>query len=89
MLSVMRLPSWDAARLTPPGPNEYESAFQKPSESAHPGSYAVTLDKGHIVVRKFKRGFGLNRASVGDDSGDFILDCRPICDRLDCSSDSG
>lgn len=48
VLSVMPLPSWDATRTKAPTADDYESKFQKASESAHPGNYAVTLDRGRI-----------------------------------------
>jgi predicted alpha-1,2-mannosidase len=47
VLAVMPSDGFDASRTTPGG---YESKFQKPSESASPGRYAVTLDRGDIGV---------------------------------------
>lgn len=45
VLSVMPVPSFDPAKLTA---EQNESRFQKKSESASPGAYAVTLDSGPI-----------------------------------------
>jgi len=45
VLSVMPLPSWDPSKLTV---EQNESPFQKKSEVAAPGYYAVTLDRGPV-----------------------------------------
>lgn len=45
VLSVMPLPSWDPSKLTV---EQNESPFQKKTEVAAPGYYAVTLDRGPI-----------------------------------------
>jgi predicted alpha-1,2-mannosidase len=45
VLSVMPVAAWDASKRTVA---DNESAFQKPSESAAPGYYRVTLDRGPI-----------------------------------------
>jgi len=45
VLSVMPLPSWDPSKLTA---EQNESPFQKKTEVATPGYYAVTLDHGPI-----------------------------------------
>jgi predicted alpha-1,2-mannosidase len=47
VLGVMPTAAFDATRTTAAG---YESTFQKASESAVPGRYAVTLDNGNIQV---------------------------------------
>jgi predicted alpha-1,2-mannosidase len=47
VLTVMPSDGFDASRTTSSG---YESPFQKASESASPGHYAVTLDRGNIGV---------------------------------------
>lgn len=47
VLGVMPLPEFDPAAITRDG---YGSSFSKASESARPGSYAVTLDRGPIRV---------------------------------------
>lgn len=47
VLAVMPSDGFDASRTTAGG---YESPFQKKSESANPGHYAVTLDRGNIAV---------------------------------------
>src|SRR5690349_20280316 len=47
VLSFMPSDGFDASRTTPEG---YESKFQKGSESASPGRYKVTLDRGGISV---------------------------------------
>lgn len=47
VLSLMPSDGFDAERTTPRG---YESPFRKETESAAPGTYAVTLDRGDIDV---------------------------------------
>lgn len=47
VLALMPSDGFDASRTTPEG---YESPFQKASESASPGRYQVTLDRGQIEV---------------------------------------
>jgi predicted alpha-1,2-mannosidase len=47
VLAVMPSDGFDASRTTATG---YQSTFQKSSESAVPGRYAVTLDRGSIGV---------------------------------------
>jgi predicted alpha-1,2-mannosidase len=47
VLGVMPTDGFDASRTTAAG---YESTFQKASESASPGRYSVTLDRGGIGV---------------------------------------
>ena len=47
VLAVMPSDGFDASRTTPDG---YGSPFQKANESAVPGRYAVTLDRGKIGV---------------------------------------
>jgi predicted alpha-1,2-mannosidase len=47
VLGVMPSDGFDASRTTPAG---YQSTFVKTSESAVPGRYAVTLDRGNIAV---------------------------------------
>ena len=47
VLTVMPSDGFDASRTTSSG---YESKFQKASELASPGRYAVTLDRGGIAV---------------------------------------
>jgi predicted alpha-1,2-mannosidase len=47
VLAVMPSDGFDASRTTAPG---YESKFQKGSESATPGRYTVTLDRGSILA---------------------------------------
>ncbi len=48
VLAFMPSDGFDPSRTTPEG---YESPFQKPSESAVPGRYDVTLDRGNIKVQ--------------------------------------
>ena len=50
VLAFMPVASWTPARTGPDGPDGYESPFQKTSEQATPGYYAVTLDRGGIRV---------------------------------------
>jgi predicted alpha-1,2-mannosidase len=47
VLGVMPVDTFDASDTTEAG---YQSTFQKPSESASPGRYTVTLDNGGILV---------------------------------------
>ncbi|MFO0762283.1 MAG: GH92 family glycosyl hydrolase [Byssovorax sp.] len=47
VLAFMPSDGFDASRTTP---NGYESHFQKKTESAVPGHYAVVLDRGNIAV---------------------------------------
>src|SRR5581483_7831105 len=47
VLTVMPSDGFDASRTTATG---YASTFQKANETASPGRYAVTLDRGNIAV---------------------------------------